>query len=159
MITAEKNKTISIKKTFGAPIYSIWKAWAEPESFKKWWGPQDFTCPYCSIDFWVGGKYLACMRGPDGKEFWSTGIYKEITPFKKIICTDSFSDPKGNIIPASDLKMPGEWPLQLLVTLKFEEAEGKTNVRINHEGIPAEMFNDCIIGWQQSLDKMEKNIK
>ena len=39
-------------------------------------------------------SYLNCMRGPDGKEYWSTGVVKEFIPEKKLVITDSFSDPK-----------------------------------------------------------------
>ena len=37
--TLEKQKTITIKRTFNLPLTTVWKAWTEPESFKKWWGP------------------------------------------------------------------------------------------------------------------------
>lgn len=85
---ASKQKTVSITRTFNLPVDTVWKAWTEPESFKKWWGPKDYTCPSCTIDFKVGGKNLAAMRGPDGKDIWSTGTYKEIIPQKKIVYTD-----------------------------------------------------------------------
>jgi uncharacterized protein YndB with AHSA1/START domain len=159
ILTAEKQKTISVKRTFNLPLNSLWKAFTEPESFKKWWGPKDYTCPHSSIDFKEGGKYLNCMRAADGKEFWSTGTYKEIIPLKKIVCTDSFADSKGNVVPASDYKMPGEWELALLVTLEFEGVDGKTNLSLKHEGIPAEIYDECVLSWQQSLDKLESNVK
>jgi uncharacterized protein YndB with AHSA1/START domain len=157
--TATSQKTVSITRTFDLPAKKLWQAWTEPESFKKWWGPKDYTCPYGDIDLKVGGKYLACMRSNDGAEFWSTGVYKEIIPDKKIVCTDSFSDEKGNVIPASDLNMPGDWPMELLVTVTFEEAGGKTKMHLQQVGIPAEMYDECILGWEQSLDKLEENIK
>ena len=158
MITTE-NKTISIKRTFNLPLDAVWKAWTEPGSFKKWWGPKDYTCPHCSINFKPGGTYLNCMRAADGKEFWSTGTYKEIIPLKKIVYADSFSDSKGNIIPASDLKMPGEWPLELMVTVEFEGIDSKTNLLLKHVGVPKEAYDDCISGWQQSFDKLENSFK
>jgi uncharacterized protein YndB with AHSA1/START domain len=99
------------------------------------------------------------MRSQDGTEFWSTGVYKEIIPDKKIVCTDSFSDDKGNVIPASELNMPGDWPMELLVTVTFEERDGKTKMNLQQVGIPPEMYDDCIKGWEQSFDKLEENIK
>ncbi|MBA3704626.1 MAG: SRPBCC domain-containing protein [Bacteroidetes bacterium] len=158
-LTTEKKKTVSIKKTFNLPLKTVWKAFTEPETFKKWCGPENYTCPAASIDFKVGGKYLFSMKGEDGKEIWSTGTYKEIIPFKKIVYTDNFSDSNGNIIPASDYNMPGEWNSDLLVTILFEEVDGKTNLSLEHVGIPAEVYNDTHSGWQSMLDKIEKNIK
>jgi uncharacterized protein YndB with AHSA1/START domain len=111
------------------------------------------------MDVRPGGKYLHCMRSPEGQEFWSTGVFKEIVPNKKLVCTDSFSDEKGNIIPASDVHMPGEWPLELLITAEFEEKGGKTKIMLEHVGIPAEMHDECVTGWQQSFDKLQENVK
>lgn len=155
---AEKNDLI-INRVFNLPVNKVWQAWTEPESFKKWWGPKDYTCPFCSIDLKTGGKYLSSMRSPQGDEYWSTGTYKEIVPNKKLVLTDSFSDSKGNIIPAADLNMPGNWPLELLVTVTFEEADGKTKMKLRHEGLPPEMKEDCQTGWEQSFDKLEENLK
>ncbi|MBC7773824.1 MAG: SRPBCC domain-containing protein [Phycisphaerae bacterium] len=157
--TATENKTISIKRTFNFPLNTVWKAWTEPESFKKWWGPKEYTCPSCTIDFKVGGKFLNSMKGADGKEIWATGTYKEIIPLKKIVYTDSFADSDGNIVPAAYYNMPGEWDMALLVTLEFEEVNGKTNMKLQHAGLPAEISDDCIKGWQSSFDKLESKFQ
>ena len=166
MGTATKNKQestlqkdIVINRVFALPVSTVWQAWTDPETFKKWWGPKDFTCPSSSMDARVGGKYLNCMKGPDGKEFWSTGVVKEIIPEKKLVITDSFSDEKGNIKSASEYGLPGDWPRECLITLTIEEADGATKLRLEHEGIPAEMREECIQGWNESLDKLEENIK
>lgn len=156
---AINQKPINITRTFDLPVDKVWQAWTDPESLKKWWGPKDFTCPFCKIDLKAGGKYLACMRSNQGAEFWSTGVYKEIITNKKIVCTDSFSDEKGNVIPASDLNMPGKWPLELRVTVTFEETGDKTRMVVQQVGIPPEMYDECILGWEQSFDKLEENIR
>ncbi|MES2559457.1 MAG: SRPBCC domain-containing protein [Bacteroidota bacterium] len=154
----QQTKTVSITRIFDLPLDTVWKAWTEPESFKKWWGPTDFSCTSCTIDFRVGGKNLANMRGPDGKEIWGTGTYKEIKPRQKIVYDDNFSDEKGNTVPPSYYDMPGEWPGSV-VTVTFEEVNGETKMRLEHEGIPEEMYNDCIAGWQESLDKLQNNVR
>src|SRR5207249_10001297 len=68
----------------------------DPERAKRWWGPEGFTAPFIKIDLRVGGKYLFCMRSPDGKDYWSTGVYREIVPLQRIVSTDSFADEKGD---------------------------------------------------------------
>ncbi|MEP7374986.1 MAG: SRPBCC domain-containing protein [Chitinophagaceae bacterium] len=150
---------IVIERVLNLPVSKVWKAWSEPESLKKWWGPKDFTCPSSNITFKKGGKYLNCMRSPDGEEFWSTGVYEEIIPRKKIVFTDSFADSKGNTISASEHNMPGDWPIELLITVNLEEVNGKTVLTLQHQGIPDEMYEDCIQGWNESFDKLEKNLK
>ena len=149
---------IVINKVFNLPVSVVWLAWTDAEYFKKWWGPRGFTCPSSKMEARVGGKYLNCMRGPDGKEYWSTGVVKELIPERKLVVTDSFSDEKGNIKPASEYGMPGDWPKELLITVYLEEADGATKMKLKHQGIPNEMREDCIKGWNESFDKLEENI-
>jgi uncharacterized protein YndB with AHSA1/START domain len=151
-------KEIVIQRVFDLPLNKVWKALTEAEEFKKWWGPKGFTCPSSKMEARVGGRYLNCMRGPDGKEFWSTGVVKELIPEKKLVITDNFSDEKGNIKDPSEYGLAGNWPKELLITFELEEADGATKFRLQHEGIPPEMRDECIQGWNESLDKLEKNI-
>ena len=153
------SEDLVITRELHLPVEKVWQAWTDPETCKKWWGPKDFTCPHVYIDLRVGGKSLSCMRSPQGDEFWSTGEYKEIIPHKKLVTTDSFSDEKGNVIPAASVNMPGNWPMELLVTVTFEEKDGHTLMELRHQGLPPEIIDDCRTGWQQSFDKMEKNLK
>ena len=159
LATAEKQTTVTIKRTFNLPLATVWKAWTEPESCKKWWGPETYTCPDCSMDFKVGGKYLISMMSAEGKKIWSTGNYKEIIPRQKIVYTDSFADENGNIVPASFYKMAGDWDMELMVTVEFEEVDGRTNMKMQQVGLPAEMGGECMKGWQSMFDKLESNVK
>jgi uncharacterized protein YndB with AHSA1/START domain len=71
--------------------------------------------------------------------------------------TDSFADEKGNPVPASYYDMPGEWPLELLVTITFGAQNGKTAFTLRHEGFPpGDMADQARDGWNQSLDKLAR---
>lgn len=156
--SAVKHKTVLIKRTFNLPVEKVWKAWTEPEVYKKWWGPHAFTCTYCEIDLRVGGTYLSNMKSKDGKEMFGTGTYKEIIPNKKLVMTDNFSDEKGNIIDPPE-EMKGDWSKELIVTVELQDKDGKTDFSLTHQGLPAEMYEDCTEGWNESLDKLENNLK
>lgn len=144
-----------IMRTFDAPRELVWKAWTEPERVKRWWGPKEFTAPFCKIDLRVGGVSLYCMRSPDGKDYWSTGVYREIVKPERIVCTDSFADEKGNVVPATHYGMSADFPLEMLVTVTFEEHEGKTKLTLIHVGIPAGADRDgAKQGWNESFDKL-----
>jgi hypothetical protein len=74
-------REIVTTRVFGAPRELVWKAWTEPERLMRWRGPKYFTSPACEIDLRVGGKYLFCVRSPEGQEFWSAGVYCEFEEF------------------------------------------------------------------------------
>lgn len=144
-----------ITRTFTATREVVWRAWTEPDRVVRWWGPKNFTCPHCRIDLRVGGFYLSCMRSPEGQDYWSTGIYREIVAPSRLVCTDSFADEGGKVVPASHYGMTGEWPDELLIMVTFEEQEGRTLLTLRHRGIPAgEMRDQCAAGWNESLDKL-----
>lgn len=148
-----------ISRVFDAPRELVWKAWTDPEFSKRWWGPKDFTAPVSKIDLRVGGKYISCMRSPDGKDIWGTGVYREIVPPERLVMTDSFSDEKGNVLPASAYGMPGDWPLELEIAVTLEEIGDKTKMVLQHIGIPAgKMREDTETGWNESFDKLAESL-
>jgi len=152
-----KNEII-ITRIFDAPRERVWAAWTEPKKLMQWWGPKDFTSPVCKIDLRVGGKYLYCMRSPDGQDFWSTGVYREIDKQERIVCIDSFADEKGNVVPATHYGM-SDFPLELQVTVTFEKDDGRTKMVLRHVGIPPAMREMCELGWNQSFDKLAESLK
>lgn len=154
------DRTLVITRIFNAPRALVWKAWTEPEHLKKWWGPKNFIAPTIKIDLRVGGKYLWCMRNEDGQEYWTTGVYREIVPPEKLVYTDNFSDASGNKVDPSYYGMTGDWASENVVTVTFEEVDGKTKMTVRHQGLPAgEMIDGASVGWNESFDKLEASLK
>ncbi len=153
-------RKIEITRTFDAPPELLWQAWTDEEFLRRWWGPRSYTTPVSRIDLRVGGSYLNCMRSPEGKDYWSTGVYLEIHPFRRIVATDAFADEDGNVVPAADYGMPGDWPEKCLITVTFEEANGKTRMSLIHVGIPlGKVEMECRAGWNESFDKLAEEVE
>jgi uncharacterized protein YndB with AHSA1/START domain len=153
--TEEPTRDVVITRLLNAPRELVWKAWTEPERLKLWWGPTEFTTPTFNIDLRVGGKFLFCMRSPEGQDYWGTGEYREIVPPSRLVYTDNFADEKGAIVPASHYGMQGVWASPLLVTVTLEDQGGKTKMTLRHQGIPAgEMGEMTSQGWSGSFDKL-----
>ena len=143
---------IVITRVFDAPRELVWRAWTEPELVKKWWGPASFTAPVIQIDLRVGGKYLWSMRSDGRMEFWYIGVYREIVPPELIVLTQSMSDEHGNVISDG---MPDGMAMEHLLTVTFEERDGKTTMILRHVGMPAgEMAEGAAGGWNESFDKL-----
>lgn len=154
--SAVKHKTVLINRTFNLSIELVWDAFTNPETFKKWWGPENYSCTICKIDLKVGGKCFADMKNKKtGETMYSVDIYKEIVEREKLVMSDHFADEKGNIIPAP-AGMPGDWSKEMIITIRLEDKNDQTAFSLTHEGIPVEGYEDCVKGWNESLDKLER---
>lgn len=159
-VAEAKGHNIVISRIFDAPRESVWKAWTDRDSLMRWWGPKSYTSPTYQIDLRVGGKYLFCMRSPEGKDIWGTGVYRELVEPERIVCSDSFADEKGNVVPASYYGMESDFPLEMQVTVTFEEHGGKTKMTLQHAGLPSGTIMDMTKqGWNESFDKLVEVLK
>ncbi|MBI3954727.1 SRPBCC domain-containing protein [Candidatus Collierbacteria bacterium] len=160
---------IVISRVFDAPRELVWRAWTNQEMVKKWWGPKDFTAPVIQIDFREGGKYLYCMHGPKGTEFdrdmYSAGVYKEIVPMERIVVSDYFSDEKGNKIDPATSGMSPDFPKEVQVIVRFEDAgNNKTKLTIEYPRPESDAEFEAMrksgmeAGWNQSLDKLAETL-
>jgi len=153
--TAQTQRAIVITRVFDAPRQLVWKAWTEPRHFARWYGPKGFTTPVCRIDLRVGGKYLNCMRSPEGQDFWTTGVFREIAAPERLVMTASRADKDGNVVPASRYEMDAGWSLETQISVTLEEDDGRTKVTLEHVGMPAGNGRDMAeAGWNESLDKL-----
>ena len=150
-------KELIITRIFDAPRELVWKAWTDPDVFMQWWGPRGFTAPVSEIDLHVGGEYFNCMRSPDGQDFCSKGVYREIVEPELLVMTDSFADKAGNIVPATEYGVGKGFPMEMRIKVNFEEQNGGTKLTIKHsdvQNISKTALGDMQQGWNESLDKL-----
>ncbi|WP_430905770.1 SRPBCC family protein [Maribacter sp. 2-571] len=84
------NRTLTLERTFNAPIALVWEAWTQSEHIAQWWAPNGMALDVVEHDFSVGGKWKYTMEMPDGNQFISEGVYSEIVPQKKIVTSADF---------------------------------------------------------------------
>lgn len=153
--TRTAQRELVITRTLNFPREIVWKAWTDPEHVQHWWGPRGFTSPVCRNDFRVGGRYLYCMRSPEGEDYWNTGVYLEIVPLERIVHTDSFSDAEGHVVPASHYGLSADFPLETLLTEIFEDLRGKTRLTLRQSGLPAGTDAESARqGWDEAIDRL-----
>lgn len=147
---AENNRVLRLERVFDAPRETVFKAWTDERLIAQWWGPQGFTAPVCEWDT-RSGKINVVMEDTTaliekGAKFPMTGRFKEIEAPKRLVYTSS---------PI----MNGKPIMETLVTVTFEDQDGKTKLTLHvfvtkttpeAEGALAGME----MGWSQSLDKL-----
>ncbi len=84
------DRTVTIKRTFDAPIALVWEAWTKPEHVAQWWSPKGITTKIAEHEFKVGGKWKFIMPMPNGNEFIAEGVYIDIVEHEKIVSKADF---------------------------------------------------------------------
>ena len=145
-----------ITRIFDAPRELVWKAWTDPKYVMQWWGPKGFTSPVCKMDFRVGGKFLYCMRAPDGQEFWNGGEYHEIVPHEKIVSSMYFSDPEGNRVEPAQYGIQHKAIDNEYDVVLFEDlGNGRTKLTfIGNEAMEDAIQSGQLEGTKQIFEKL-----
>ena len=154
--TANEKERMVVTRVFDAPRALVWKAWTDPQYVMQWWGPKGFTAPVCKIDFRVGGKFLYCMKSPDGQKGWNGGEYHEIVPLEKIVYSMYFADSKGNKVDPAELGMEHEAIEDARDVVIFEDfGNGQTKLTmIGNETMEEAKNSGQVEGWNEILDKV-----
>jgi uncharacterized protein YndB with AHSA1/START domain len=112
------------------------------------------------MDFRVGGKFLCCMRAPDGQEFWNGGEYLEIVVHEKIVYSMYFADAEGNKVGPAEYGIEHEAIDGAHDVALFEDfGNGQTKLTlIGNETMESAKDSGQLEGWNQILDKIAEVI-
>jgi uncharacterized protein YndB with AHSA1/START domain len=100
------------------------------------------------------------MRSPEGKDYWGTGVFREIIPMERLVFTDSFADEAGNVVHGSYYGMSPDFPLEMLITVTLEDLAGRTKMTLKHSGVPSGPDRDGTQqGWSESFDKLAESLQ
>lgn len=102
------NRTITIKRTFNAPIALVWEAWTQSEHIAQWWSPKGIQTKVLEHEFKVGGKWKYSMPMPNGQEFIAEGEYTEIVELEKIVSLANFKPMTEGVEIQSLFKVNGD---------------------------------------------------
>jgi uncharacterized protein YndB with AHSA1/START domain len=114
-ITAPRDREIVMIRLFDAPRTLVFDAFTKPELVRRWLlGPPGWSMPVCEIDLKVGGAYRYVWRHADGREMGMGGVYREIVPNERLVCTELFDEPW--------------YPGEALTTTTLAEKDGRTTL-------------------------------
>jgi len=142
---------VTFERLLDAPVAKVWRAWTDPVELAKWWGPHHFTNPECEVDARPGGRLWVVMRGPDGSDYPMSAEFQEVVTNERLVFLAVAEDRDGNP------------QLRSLTTVSFEDAGGKTRLRVHAaaEGlvpIAAQMLEGMEAGWSQSLERLQASV-
>ncbi|MEP6703321.1 MAG: SRPBCC domain-containing protein [Acidobacteriota bacterium] len=141
-------RELVITRIFDAPRETVFEAWTNAEHLIQWFGPSDFTLPFCEIDFRVGGSYRFCMRSPEGEDHWVWGEYREIVEPGRLVFTWNREDASGKIWTST------------VVDLTFIDLESKTEFTLRQGTFETVPFcEEHSVGWNQAIDRLDNFVE
>lgn len=150
-IVSKDDRTVTIERSFEAPIDLVWDAFTKAEILDRWWAPKPYASRTKYMDFKVGGSRFYAMVGPEGQEpGWQVQQYTSITPKSNFKYFSAFADKDEN------LQLPGSnW------NLSFREENGRTIVSIIIHNDSLERMERLIEmgfkeGFTQGLDQLDE---
>src|SRR5437879_4673091 len=113
-VTAQSEREIVMTRDFDAPRRLVFDALTKPELLKRWLGVfGGWELAVCDVDLKVGGAYrYVWRRSSDGSEMGLRGVYREIVPPERLVCTELFDE--------------AWYPGESLITTTLAEQGGRT---------------------------------
>jgi uncharacterized protein YndB with AHSA1/START domain len=134
--------SVSVLRTFDAPVHEVFRAWTTPEALAAWawgsWGPH----VEAFVDLRVGGLYgvhaigdeadatATAVEDPSGGPFGVYGLYVEIVPHERLVYTQHWDADVG-------YNRLGAVVVDEIIVVDFTPLEdGRTEVRFLQLGVP-----------------------
>jgi uncharacterized protein YndB with AHSA1/START domain len=140
---------LRLERTFDASPEAVFDAWTNPDVLRRWWaaGP-DWETPLAEVDLRVGGSYRLSMRDPEsGMTPTVAGEFREVERPRRLVYTWTWES------------MPDSPSAGSIVTVDFEEDDGRTKVTLLHRGLGTdESRGQHEHGWNACLDNLERRV-
>ena len=134
---------LNISRVFDHPVEDVFNAWTDSELLKSWF------CNNGEAEFDIvegGGFHVFIQCGSSGVAELK-GEYLEVIKNKKIVFTWVWQN--------EPLSSTGN----TIVTVEFIDLEGRSEVRLLHEGFSSEEISSRHTeGWNEALDRLENRV-
>lgn len=142
--------TLSLDRVLQAPRERIWRCWTEPPLLCQWFCPRPWGVSEAQIELHAGGRFFVRMKGPQGEDVPSPGVFLEVVPGRRLVFTDAFVQAW---LPSAKPFMVGEIELA-------DAPEGHTRyaARAHHWNAQDKEAHEKMgfhAGWNAAADQLE----
>ena len=139
------DRELVVTRTFNAPPGVVFRAWSEPELFRRWWMPKSLSgvsLVSCDMDVRTGGTYRLEFSAGGSETMAFHGKYLEVVQNKRIVWTND----------------EGEEGAITTVTL---EDQGGGTLLVFHEAYPSkeaveEALQGSAAGLPEQLEQLDE---
>ncbi|MEW6268510.1 MAG: SRPBCC domain-containing protein [Thermodesulfobacteriota bacterium] len=130
---------VEIGVVVAAPRERVFAAWTRPEDLARWWGPRDFTVPFCGMDVRPHGSFRICIRSPEGRDHWMRGVFHEIHEPERIVFSHAWEDDGRETLACVSFALDGRG----------------TRLAVRHEGLGSHAERASYeVGWREALARL-----
>jgi uncharacterized protein YndB with AHSA1/START domain len=133
-------------RIFNAPRRLVFDAWTKPELLRRWFAPNGWTLPECDVDLRPGGSYRFGMRSNDGPEMTMRGIYRQVQPPERFVCTQAWEG-------FSEVGWRPED--ECLMTIELTEDDGKTTWKMSLV-FPTQEARDAVLRMGMEFERIDQ---
>ncbi len=146
--SADQSLSLVVRKIVDGNPDAAFAAWTTPDQIRRWWGPDNVSCPECAVDLRVGGSYKIANRFPDGSTIWISGDFLRIEPPHLIEYT-------WRIDPGTATAQGGDES----VTVRFVPRDHQTEIVLVHSRIANRSIQASHnAGWSACLEGLAEFI-
>jgi uncharacterized protein YndB with AHSA1/START domain/DNA-binding transcriptional ArsR family regulator len=145
-------RTFDFVRELPAPPARVWRAWTTATLMRRWWAPKHFEVADCEVDAVPGGRLRIVLVEGDGTRHEAAGRFV------------AMSRPRSLTFELAPLDPSGEPLFSAVNELRLERRGHATRlgltIHVNNvrpEAAPA--VAGIAFGWEQTLDKLEAEIR
>jgi uncharacterized protein YndB with AHSA1/START domain len=133
---------LEMTRLFDAPPARVFDCWIDREAWQSWIGPEGVRCEVPLLEPRVGGAYRIIMRMSDGRTIPVAGVFRTIDAPRTLAFTWGWENDADR---------------QSLITLTFDDRDGKTRFTLKQEGLGSvENRDGHHAGWTGALNKLAR---
>lgn len=150
-----QKKTLTIERTYDAPVEDLWELWTTKEGMEAWWGPEGFRIEVKALELKVGGRldYDMIAVGKEQIEFMkAAGMPNSHATHSKF--TEVVPNKRIRIASMIDF-LPGVEPYENSATVEFLKQGHEVRMVITLEQLHSDEWTEMAKqGWESQLTKL-----
>ncbi len=137
-------EVVEIKRTFNAPLETVYKAFTEVEAVSQWGCGHTYENINLDMDLRPGGVIHHRVKAKeDGSRWTFFGVYQEVETNGKLVYTfDWKTDWRASPAPS-------------LVEIEFQGQGDRTEIQLSHSGVPGPGIPQTEKHWNEFLGVLD----
>lgn len=150
-------ETITLERTYDAPVADVWELWTTKHGIEAWWGPEGFSVEVRAIDLRPGGelRYAMTATDPAQVEFMKNA---GMPLTHEVLMTFGEIEPPRRLVMQNLVDfVAGVEPYWVTAIVELEPAAGGSHLRILLDPMHDETWTErAVMGWESELGKLER---